>query len=364
MMNLQTNFEYANSSLLQQDLAYIFEQTQPLWEELKNRCIFITGGTGFFGQWLLESFCWINKKLALNAKVVVLTRSAANFAKNRPDLFYDKALQFHEGNILNFQYPEGPFYCVIHAAADGGVKFKTLPDFVMLETIVQGTKHTLEFAKQCRAEKILFISSGAVYGKRNSVSLVNELAGCQLDPIHATSAYALGKLHAEYLCSLYAQHYSLPIKIARCFASVGPYLPLDVHFAIGNFIKNKLNNETIIIRGDGTPYRAYLYIAELCVWLWTILFKGKILTPYNVGSDEGYSLQQIASLVANAFEPKVQVKIIQKPDSSQIPERYIPDIMRAREDLHLVPKLGLVESIQKTIHFYQRLTNELNICNG
>jgi nucleoside-diphosphate-sugar epimerase len=348
------------SNPLENDLNYIFEHTAPLWEELRNQRIFITGGTGFFGQWLLESFCWINKKLTLNAKAVVLTRDAKSFAKKSPTIFQDKALYFYEGNVINFQYPEGCFYCVIHAAAEGGIQFKTLSDFLMLETIVQGTKRTLEFTKNCQAEKILFISSGAVYGeKKSEIAFLTEKNLCQFDPIHSVSAYGLGKLLAEYLCNLYAQKYLFSVKIARCFAFVGPYLPLDVHFAIGNFIRNRLNNEEIIIQSDGTPYRSYLYVADLCIWLWTILFRGKNLTPYNVGSDERVSLLEVATLVANAMAPQVNIKIMKTPVATCIPESYVPDISRAREDLHLTPKINLLAAINKTIHFYKSITPSL-----
>jgi nucleoside-diphosphate-sugar epimerase len=338
---------------LEVDLNYILEHTLPLWDALRNQRIFITGGTGFYGQWLLESFCWINKKLTLNAKGVVLTRHTASFASKNPHIFHDPCLSFYEGNVLDFNYPKGSFHCIIHAAADGGVKFKKISDFLMLETIVQGTKRTLEFAKRCKPKNMLFISSGAVYGKINAETpFLSEEKLCQLDPIQLGSAYALGKVLAEYLCGLYAKEYSIPIKIARCFASVGPYLPLDVHFAIGNFINNRLRNEGIVIKSDGTPYRSYLYAADLCIWLWTILLRGKNLTPYNVGSDQRYSLHEVAELVANTMLPKLKLKIMKTPIATHIPESYVPDISRARKDLNLSPKIGLAESINKTINFY------------
>ena len=100
------------------DLDYIFEKTVPLWEELRDQQIFVTGGTGFFGCWLLESFLWAQEKLNLNAKMVVLTRNIAAFSRKHPHLAVDPSLHFIEGDVRNFVYPSGVFSHVIHAATD------------------------------------------------------------------------------------------------------------------------------------------------------------------------------------------------------------------------------------------------------
>lgn len=341
-----------SNNLLENDLDYIITKTLVLWEELKGQRIFITGGTGFFGSWLLESFSWANKTLHLNAEAVILTRNPLAFSKKCPHLFSDPAIHFHEGDILNFKYPDGKFSFIIHAALNNGSKFNGIDELSVLGNIVDGTKYILEFAKYCSVKKILFISSGAAYGNQSSSFSLSENMLSQFDSTNLRSSYALGKFMAEYLCNLYAKQYSFSIKIARCFAFVGPYIPLDLNFAIGNFILNRLNNEEIVLRSDGSSCRSYLYMADLTLWLWTILFRGKNLFPYNVGSDQKITILELAKLVAD-IKPKLNIKIKNRPcDTAALSGYYVPDITHAREDLNLVPTVGLLEAINLTIRWF------------
>jgi dTDP-glucose 4,6-dehydratase len=339
---------------LQNELDYIFFQTKSLWEELRNQRIFITGGTGFFGSWLLESFIFINKKLNLNAEVVVLTRNAKKFAKKCPHIYSDTAIQFYEGNVLDFTYPKGNFSYIIHGAIDTGERFNKINELSMFNDIIQGTKYILEFAKSCQTKKFLFISSGAVYGKQaDNIDFLSEENIHQLDWTNFTSMYAAGKFVAECMCNVYAKKSQFSVKIARCFAFVGPYLTLDLNFAIGNFLLDKLNNKTILVKSDERTCRSYLYASDLAIWLWTILFRGRNSFPYNVGSDQVVTIKELAMLVANIVEPRVKVEIMQKVNNTTLAERYIPDITRAREDLNLVPKINLLDALQSTFNWFQ-----------
>jgi dTDP-glucose 4,6-dehydratase len=352
-------------NLLAEDLDHILNHTRGLWEELRGNRLFITGGTGFFGCWLLESFVWANDRLNLRASTVVLTRDPEGFRLKAPHLAGHPAVALHAGDVRSFSFPEGDFSHVIHAAAEGSAKPTRGQYLQMLETIIQGTQHTLEFARSCGARKLLLPSSGAVYGRQpETLSHLPEDYSGGPNSVDYRAVYGEGKRVAELIGILYGQSCPLQVKIARCFAFVGPYLPLDIHFAIGNFIRDGLKGGPIRVNGDGTPYRSYLYAADLALWLWTILFRGEPCRPYNVGSSEAIRIADLAREVAGAFHPPMRVEISQTAVQGQPVERYLPDTRRAETELNLRCSFSLRESILRTIHWHQEISKCKEVTDG
>ena len=345
-----------NNNPLKADLDHILTHTRDLWEELRDQRIFITGGTGFFGCWLLESFAWANDKLHLNAEALVLTRNYESFLKKTPHLATNPAIKFHIGDVRDFEFPEGQFPYVIHAATEASAKLNEENPLLMWDTILEGTRHTLEFARHAETKKFLLTSSGAVYGKQppDMTHIPEDYPGAP-DPTDPNSAYGEGKRAAEMLCAMYAKMYGIQTKIARCFAFVGPYLPLDVHFAIGNFIRDGLQGGPIQVKGDGTPYRSYLYAADLAIWLWTILLQGVSCRPYNVGSEADLSISALAKIVAEIFPTVPEVRIAKKAISNKLSERYVPSTSRAKLELGLSQQIKLNEAIGRTACWNEQL---------
>jgi len=335
--------------LPQEDLEFILQKTSGLWEELHGQCIFISGGTGFFGSWLVESFLWANRQLSLNATLTVLTRNAEAYLRKSPHLASQQALHIVQGDVRTFEFPEGDYPFIIHAATEASLKLSVEDPFQMLSTIVDGTRRMLDFAQAKGARNFLLTSSGAVYGKQPSemVHMPESYCGGP-DPLNAASVYGEGKRMVEHLCALYAANSTVQYKIARCFAFVGPHLPLDTHFAIGNFILDAIEHRPIRIQGDGTPTRSYLYAADLAIWLWTILFKGKPLRPYNVGSDESVSIYRLASAVVDTLAPGNPIEVMKQAPPGAPVSRYVPDTRFACDDLGLQVWVDLPEAIRRT----------------
>ena len=341
--------------LPKEDLEHVLTHTRSLWEQLRGGRIFVTGATGFFGVWLLETFAHANSSLNLKASLVGLSRDPKAFYAKIPHLAADPSITLHLGDVRDFQFPAGTFTHVIHA---GTTSSAPVPAAEMLDTIIRGTRRTLDFAVASGAKRFLFVSSGAVYGKQPAdMTHIPETYAGAPDPMDPNSAYGEGKRVGELLCSIAHREHGLETTVARCFAFVGPHLPLDAHFAIGNFIRDAMRGAPIRVK-DGTPYRSYLYAADLAIWLWTILFRGEACRPYNVGSDQEITIADLARTVSSVLpdRPSPQLLTPSTPGFNLPPSRYVPCVERASSELGLQPLVSLETAIRKVAEFAPKVS--------
>ncbi len=337
----------------ERDLRAVLEQTEPLWEAMRGERVFLTGATGFFGAWLLESFAYCNRQLGLGAQAVALSRRPDVFLGKMPHLFADDSVTLHAGDVRDFQFPAGHFGFVVHAATEASAKQLAEEPAEMLSTILAGTERTLKMAVEAGARRVLLTSSGAVYGRQPSdvVCLSEEYAGAP-DCTQVGSVYGEGKRASELMCALYGKQHGLECAIARCWAFCGPHLALDVHFAIGNFIRDVMAGGPIRIGGDGTPTRSFLYAGDLATWLWTMLFRAPAQRAYNVGSSHSVSILQLAEAVRDALGSDVAIEVAKVPVEGASVSRYVPSVDRANEELALEETVSLADTIRRTAAWY------------
>jgi nucleoside-diphosphate-sugar epimerase len=321
---------------------------------LQNKSLFITGGTGFFGLWLLSALELIQAQGAA-MRVVVLSRDPNGFLYKQPRWKECSWLNFVQGDIKNFVMPDQSFDLMIHAATDVSVEAHADPIAIFNDT-AEGSRRALDFAVRAKVKRALFTSSGAVYGRQPADMLRipdDSTIACSTSIPH--SAYGEGKRVMEFLASAYHYKYGIETVSARCFALVGPGLPLDQHFAIGNFIRDALQEDQIRIRGDGTAVRSYLYAADLAIWLLKLLLSGATCTNYNVGSDQYLNLKDLARRVADIISPGKPVVVeSQAPLSIDLRSVYVPAIDLARQTQELDVWTPLDKAIELTAEFHSK----------
>lgn len=324
------------------DLAAIDAQLAPLWPRLDGARIFVTGGTGLIGRWMLEALA----RSGSDAEVTVLSRDPAAFARQAPHLA--ARLELVAGDVLTFAPPRVAFTHVIHAATDASAALTANDPRRMFDTIVTGTRRALDLALDCGAQRFFFLSSGAVYGPQPAdVAHVAEDWHGGPDPRDPRSAYGEGKRAAETLCAIYGKQFGLDVVTARIFALLGPLLSLDIHFAAGNFIRDAIAGRTIRVEGSGEAVRSYLYLADVTAWLWTLFLSAPAGATYNVGSEEAVSIAELARRTA-ALLGGPGVEILGRPDAGWNPGRYVPSTAAIRRGLGVSQTVGLDQAIRRT----------------
>ena len=338
----------------EEDLEFILGELKTSIVKLRNSKIFITGGTGFFGKSILSGLLHLNLSLNLNIKIFVLSRNPKKFKKKFPEVNKYKDLFFIEGKVANFSTIENGFTHIIHGATEASIEaHQKISD--LSEVIIDGTRNILNFADKKKISNILYISSGSVYGKQSTKNFikVKENSGFFLNSSNFTDTSGILKKSAELLCNYWASEApEKTIKIARCFSFIGPWLPIDSHFAVGNFIKSATTNSDIIIHSDGSSLRSYLYTSDLVIWLFKILLFEKKFLTINVGSDEAYSLYDIAYLLKKLTGKNIKILTENKPEL--LSTAYVPNINLAKKN-DLKVYTSFEDSLMKTFKFYKSL---------
>jgi nucleoside-diphosphate-sugar epimerase len=342
-----------NETALAADREHILRVAGDLWEPLRGRRVFITGGTGFVGTWMVEALLAADRAHGLGVRAALLTRDPQRFRERAPHLAANPSIEFVEGDATAFEAPPGTFDYVVHAATERWFEADRSRPLSIVERDAAATRRVLDFAAARGTQRLLFTSSGAVYGPgAASLPRVPETFLGAPDPTQARAAYGESKRVSEFACTSFARVCGFDAVVARLFAFVGAYLPLDEGYAVGNFVGDALAQRPIAIAGDGTAVRSYLYAADLAVWLWTMLLRGAAGRAYNVGSPHGVSIRELAGVVAGTIAPGIPVTVGSDPAPGAAPSHYVPDTSRAESELGLGVWIDLPEAVRRTYAYH------------
>ena len=334
--------------LLPDDARTLASVSGSVWDGLRDSHILITGGTGFVGTWLVVALAWANRELQLGATATIVSRDPDAFVAREPWVKRQQWIGLSRGDAREMQVPAGDHTHAIVGAASTDARITRDRPLSVMEAAISGTARVLRgVGPGCST---LVLSSGAVYGDDSlrPDSIPEDYQGA-LDWLDPANAYHQAKRATEAMVIASGQEAGRSAAIARLFAFHGPWLPTDRHFAIGNFLRDALDDRDIVIRGDGSPVRSYLYAADMAAWLLTILVQGERGRTYNVGSDQAVTIAELAHLVAEAVPDSPRVRVLGETASGGGGQRYVPDVTRARDELGLQETVSLKDGLARTV---------------
>jgi len=337
---------------IESDLNFIFNKCKNEFNLLSNKSLLITGGTGFFGKWFLELISYTNKNYNTNILITLITRDENKFFLDNPHHKNNKLLKIIQIDILDLKKITHKYDYLLHMATTSASEtFNGETDSNKTKTLFNGTKNIMEIAIENNVSKILFTSSGVIYGS-SSKNMISESDTSQSINLEKGNGLAKGKMLAEDIISSLSLKNNINFKIARCFSFVGPYLPLDIHYAIGNFINDAVFKDEIIINGNGLPYRSYLYISDTLIWLIKLLV-GNEEGIFNLGSERRIQIIELANIVRDLIAPSKKI-IVQEKDIREgnfKRDIYLPNTKKIREALKVKEWTSLEDAILKTAKF-------------
>jgi nucleoside-diphosphate-sugar epimerase len=344
------------------DLDHVLAHAGADLSSLQGARVLVTGATGFVGSWLVESAVHANALVGTRLRVIAAVPPGCDVARDAPHLAALQGVEFVRGDVRNWTPAEVASQlggaidvdAVIHAATMVDAATIATNPRPTLDSAVDGTRRTLDIARAGRARRFLFLSSGAVYGRQPAgLERMAESFTGSPDPMDPGSVYAEGKRIGETMCAVAHRAEGIETVVARAFAFLGPHLPLDRHFAVGNFMRDAMAGGPIVVRGDGTAVRSYMHAADMTAWLWALLARGEAGRAYNVGAATPVTIAELARRVSRAAVPQVAVEVRGTPVAGAAPDRYVPDVSFAAASLGLRETIGLDEAIERTMRWHR-----------
>ncbi|MDO4169119.1 MAG: NAD(P)-dependent oxidoreductase [Lachnospiraceae bacterium] len=278
----------------------------PQLKNIYGKSIFITGGTGMICSSVIDLLLYLNKKS--NAKISIIlggrslertTKRFTGFAEGMDYKFvyYDATKEMDLD--INVDY-------IIHGASNANpTVYSEEPVETMLANLI-GLNGLLEYAVKNQVNRLLYISSSEIYGKKEENTPYKEDDYGFVDILNPRACYPNAKRAAETLCISYSEEYCMDTVIVRPGHIYGPSITESDSRASAQFTRDAVNGENIIMKSSGTQLRSYCYTLDCASAILTVLLNGESQNAYNISSENCIvSIRDMAEALANAANTKV-----------------------------------------------------------
>lgn len=330
--------KYLDDQVYRQDVKRTIENVSRL-SDLYHKRILVLGASGLIGSFLVDCLLYANEQLDAGIDIWASGRKKEKlFCRFGEE---SEALHFVEADVTSLCLDERIDY-FIHAGGYGHPRaFRENPVEVMCSNFV-GTRQVLELARKSKGSRVLFISSGEVYGN--------------VDHMTVRACYPISKIAAETLCLSYIQQYGVNVVVARPCHTFGPAVTDEDNRAASHFIRNAALGKDIVMNSAGIQRRSFAYVSDCVSGILTILTDGKIGMAYDVTSDETLTIRQYAELCASVAGVKVYInekddigKKEQSPIASQILDNHELKELGWRPIYHIIEGIENSVAIQRSI---------------
>jgi len=344
---------------IRQDCLRVLDGREKELNMLRQSKLVVVGGTGFVGTWITEMVGALNDAYQFGINLSLISRSTEQFSNRLPHLANRDDVQLIKSDVRQLgEFPMDADW-VIHAAANPDVRSHASNPLDTASVIVDGTMSVMRTAERLgRLKKLLYLSSGLVCGFQEASGTGLKEGAKGAPAPDASFVYANAKRFSETVCSAARVQSRIPVLVARPFSFVGPYQSLETPWAQTTFLSDALHGHTIRVLGDGKVLRSYLYGSDAAYWFLKILIAGQVGDVVNVGSPVETSLQDLAKLVAQNFEPSPDIMFNTSPRSSGRSAQLLPDTTYAHHEYGLSVFTPLGEAIKLTAQWHRMQSSQ------